>query len=140
VGNQINVVVKGIIVCRRKVLIVKRADKDPIGPGTWEFIGGCLEFDESLEEALIREAREEAGIHIAVRNLLYAASFKTKPSRQIVILNYLCDTQQEDIFLSNEHTEFLWADLYTARALLLDAIVKDMEKYNAFEAIEKYIQ
>jgi 8-oxo-dGTP diphosphatase len=140
VGNQITVVVKGIIICRRKVLIVKRDDDDPIGPGTWEFAGGCIEFGETLEEAMIREAHEEAGIGITIKKLLYAHSFKTKPSRQIVMITYLCDTDQQDVTLSDEHAEFLWADMYTARALLLDAIVKDMEKYNVFESIAQYIQ
>jgi 8-oxo-dGTP diphosphatase len=36
----------------------------------WSIVGGKLEFLESLEECAIREAREEAGLEIAIERLL----------------------------------------------------------------------
>jgi 8-oxo-dGTP diphosphatase len=36
----------------------------------WSIVGGKLEFLESLEECAIREAREEAGVEIAIERLL----------------------------------------------------------------------
>lgn len=38
--------------------------------GKWEFPGGSVEFGERLEDALVREVREEYGFEIAVDRLL----------------------------------------------------------------------
>lgn len=35
----------------------------------WEFVGGKVEKDESLEEALIRECREEIGVTVKVGDI-----------------------------------------------------------------------
>ncbi len=36
----------------------------------WEFPGGCVEFGERLEDALVREIREEYGFLIVVESLI----------------------------------------------------------------------
>ena len=45
-----------------KILLGKR--KNAHGEGSWQFPGGHLEFNESLETCARREAMEEAGISI----------------------------------------------------------------------------
>lgn len=35
----------------------------------WEFVGGKVEKDESREDALIRECREELGVTVAVKDI-----------------------------------------------------------------------
>ena len=35
----------------------------------WEFVGGKVEPGETLQEALIRECKEELGINVAVKNV-----------------------------------------------------------------------
>ena len=53
----------GVIVMKdKKVLLMKR--KGVLGVGTWNFPGGHLEFNETVEECARREVREEAGIEI----------------------------------------------------------------------------
>ncbi len=42
--------------------------------GRWEFPGGSVEFNETLEHALVREIREEYGVEIEVRELLDVVS------------------------------------------------------------------
>ena len=37
----------------------------------WEFVGGKVEKDESKEDALIRECREELGITVSVGNVFF---------------------------------------------------------------------
>lgn len=57
----------GIVVDERKqVLITKRPDDAMLG-GLWEFPGGKQEEKESLEEATVRELKEELGIGVEIR-------------------------------------------------------------------------
>ena len=129
-------VVKGIVRFRDKYLIIKRDDKDEIGAGTWEFPGGKIEFGESPENALIREAKEETGLDISINKLLYAATFMTNPLRQVIILAYQCSALHDKIELSFEHSDYLWACKKQLEEKLADGILADMNKYNVFDILE----
>ena len=53
----------GVIIMRREnVLMRKRVHAH--GKGTWELVGGHLEFGESIEGCAVREAQEEIGVRI----------------------------------------------------------------------------
>jgi 8-oxo-dGTP diphosphatase len=58
-------VVAAIVRRNGKILITRRLDHVHLG-GLWEFPGGKVEAEESLEGALLREIREELGIKIDV--------------------------------------------------------------------------
>jgi 8-oxo-dGTP diphosphatase len=58
-------VVAAIVRRNGKILITRRLDHAHLG-GLWEFPGGKVEPGESLEEALLREIREELGMEIVV--------------------------------------------------------------------------
>lgn len=133
--NKIVIAVKGIILYNNKALIIKRDSNDEVGAGTWEFAGGKIEFGEELEHALIREVKEEVGIDIAVEKLLYAATFKSDPTRQVVILTYKCKAMDDKVKLSEEHSEYAWASREKLREVLFPAIVQDMDRYNIFPLI-----
>lgn len=60
--NKPRVGVGVIIVNDNKVLLLKR--KGSHGEGSWAFIGGHLEFGETLESCAKREVKEEVGIRI----------------------------------------------------------------------------
>lgn len=134
--NIIGVAVKAIIVHNGKILIVKRSANDEVGANSWEFVGGKLEFNEGLEQALIREIHEEAGINGSVDKLLYAATFKTSPSRQVVILSYLCSCDSVDVVLSDEHQEYLWASKAEVMDLVSKPILNDMLANSVFDLID----
>ena len=56
---------------QNQVLIARRNDETlPTAHNKWELIGGRLEWDESPEEALVREVKEESGLDVAVTRLL----------------------------------------------------------------------
>lgn len=130
--KKIVVVVKGVISYTNKVLIVKRDKQNDIGAGTWECIGGKIDFGEELEQALLREVRKEVGLDILIEKLLYATTFKTDPSRQVVLLAYKCRAKSTDVILSEEHSEYLWVSKEELRKLLSKLIIDDMDKYNVF--------
>lgn len=130
--NKIIVALKGVIVNEGNVLIVQRSKDDEIGGGTWECVGGKIEFGEDLETALLREIEEEVGLSVKIERILYATTFKTDPTRQIVILTYLCSSKSKDVILSNEHSNYKWATKDQLRLLLSQEIISDFEKNNVF--------
>ena len=54
----------GAIIFNRvgKVFLAKRGREARNESGKWEFSGGGVEFGERLEDALVREVREEYGL------------------------------------------------------------------------------
>ena len=71
-------VVAGILMERRKFLVEKRRDDDEADPGYVEIPGGHVDPEETLEDALRREMKEELGIDVKkaklVQKSLYTAS------------------------------------------------------------------
>ncbi|KAA5804971.1 NUDIX hydrolase [Alkalicaulis satelles] len=63
------VVSTGAIIWRGGEVLLIRRGKPPF-QGEWSIPGGKVEFGERLEEALIREVREETGVEIALTGLI----------------------------------------------------------------------
>jgi ADP-ribose pyrophosphatase YjhB (NUDIX family) len=57
-----------VIVQNEKVLLVQRA-YDP-GQGKWACPAGFVEYDESPEDAAVREVHEETGLYVRIERLL----------------------------------------------------------------------
>ncbi|HET7293997.1 MAG TPA: NUDIX hydrolase [Vicinamibacteria bacterium] len=85
--------VGAVVVEGRRVLLVKRG-KPPL-LGRWVVPGGTVELGESLEEALVREVREETALD--VRPVRFLAAFERivrndgEVRYHFVILDYLCE-------------------------------------------------
>ena len=56
-----HVVVDGLVIKNKRILLVKRGQGSFIEIGKWALPGGYLEQDETCEQAIIREVREETG-------------------------------------------------------------------------------
>lgn len=62
-------VVSGIILLRdKKVMLIKEILEDK--KEHWIFPGGGVEFGETTEEAAVREAKEEIGVEVKIKELL----------------------------------------------------------------------
>lgn len=127
---------KAMILYNKKVLILKRTNNHRFGAGTWEFPGGKLEFGEDLISGLKREIMEETGLLVTVEKLQYATTFMTHEYRQVVIINYLCKTDTDKIALSEEHTEYIWADKKILKERLSKRMLKDLEDNKLLEQLE----
>ena len=62
-------VTAAILIKDNRLLIAQRKSKDRL-PNKWEFPGGKVEIDETPEECLKREMKEEFGIDVTVREFL----------------------------------------------------------------------
>jgi len=73
----INVAIGLLFNSNREILIALRP-AHVIEPGLWEFPGGKVNKGESLEQALIREYREEIGIVITDSDFLFSIDVSTQ--------------------------------------------------------------
>lgn len=65
-----------------RVLLGHRRDTD-----WWNLPGGGMELGETVDEALLREVREETGLEVEVEQLVGVYS---KPQKQEVVLTFRC--------------------------------------------------
>jgi len=98
-----------------KVLLTQRVDN-----GHWEPPGGVLELDESIEDGLRREIREETGLEIDIDQL--TGVYKNM-RRGIVALVFRCRLTDPtaEVGLSPEVRRFRWADARQAKAVMDEA-------------------
>lgn len=88
-----------------RVLAMKRAAHKPL-PGKWEFPGGKIEPNESAEEALIREIKEELDVDIYNLELFdYSITLVTDWEVELS-----CFSVQTNVFPteSTDHDEMRW--------------------------------
>ncbi|HOG00404.1 MAG: hypothetical protein BWY35_00324 [Firmicutes bacterium ADurb.Bin248] len=107
------VAVKSLIVYNKKVLLLQKSGGEWMhNENKWEFAGGCLEFGESLSQGLAREVFEETGLTVRTDRLLCASTHvPASPAhqKQFVFLYYLSRADTDEVKLSGEHKNFLWA-------------------------------
>lgn len=101
-------VVAALIMKDGKILIAKRStgNKDVIGK--WEFPGGKVEENETEEQAIEREIKEEFDILVRAEKFITNVISKDK-YRQIDLKLYLCKYIDGKIKL-NDHSEYKWVD------------------------------
>ena len=81
-------VAAGLVFNQERLLITQRHESDHLG-GLWEFPGGKVEPDETLEECLRRELLEELGIDVAVGELVESIRHEY-PDRTLLIKFFHC--------------------------------------------------
>jgi 8-oxo-dGTP diphosphatase len=91
-----------VIEDRGRYLLAHRNDID-----WWNLVGGGLEYDETLEEGLAREVREEIGATIDIIRLV---GVYAKPRKRELVLSFLCRLSPESPppTISDEVSEVGW--------------------------------
>lgn len=90
---------------RGEILLQKRSDKEEL----WGLPGGAVEIGESIEEAMIREVKEETGLDVTVEHLIgfYSKYFTTYPngdSAQSICYLFKCNVISGDLVVDNKET------------------------------------
>lgn len=87
--------------------------------GHWDFVKGKMEESETTHQTAIRETREETGITDIVflddfeewikYNFQYHGELVNKK-----VVFFLAETKTEQVIISHEHLDYIWADYETA--------------------------
>lgn len=85
-------------------------------PGKWEFPGGKLERNESPEEALAREIKEELNLTIQVNRWIGVGMAKVSPRKQVRLDVYEATILSGELKL-HEHQQAKWLEPSAFQAL-----------------------
>ena len=104
---------------------------DPEAHGKWGCIAGIVNFGETFEQALHREAMEEVGIEIVIDRQIPLIVQNSEADQRGVVISYLCHMKDESqpIIINSEASEYGWftveeilqKDLYLSTADIVRA-------------------
>lgn len=95
-----------IIINKEKILLIKRAENEDSHKGKWSIPGGGIEFNETKEEALRREIKEE--LNCDIKWFKPFSEFEYKMPKILVKATYFYGEIKGKIKLSKEHSEYNW--------------------------------
>ena len=101
--NPLPVVAAVIIGKEGRILLTKRGL--PPGKGRWALLGGFVEKDESPEEAILREMKEEIGIEGKIEDLIGVYKNESELYGSITVIGYKISSQSETYTLNEEVKE-----------------------------------
>ncbi|MCX6649108.1 MAG: NUDIX hydrolase [Candidatus Bathyarchaeota archaeon] len=106
--------VAGIVVRGKKLLLVQRG-REP-SKGKWGIPGGVVEVGETVEEALVREVREETGCECTpLKHLATFDSIRCDDDGRVhwhyVLFEYLCRYDSGEPHASDDAAEARWVRL-----------------------------
>ena len=109
VMKRVEVVAAIVVDSQHRILMAQRADWQHQG-GKWEFPGGSVEADESPEEAMIRELKEELGVDSTINEKLGIWSF-TYPFLHVELHVFLVSTEDSlDSSTLTVHKSMKWVN------------------------------
>jgi len=99
------VCVDGVYIKDGKILLLKRS-VEPF-KGCWSLVGGHVEENEALKEALRREFKEETGLDITVGGIIDGRIEETSDRTKIIIA-FKVTSARGEITLNSESEEYGW--------------------------------
>ncbi|PWW39919.1 MULTISPECIES: NUDIX hydrolase [Paenibacillus] len=101
-----------------KILMVRNVDDSS---DRWSLPGGAVEREESLDQAAIREAKEETGLDIKVHGIVAVNECKfPKKEEHVIFITFKGEVLggNEEIVRPNEISEIAWIDIERAEQLM----------------------
>lgn len=99
------------------ILAVRRAADDFLG-GNFELPGGGVENGESLAAAAAREVLEETGLSVSkILGMFEGFDYATPSKPKVRQMNFLVETYDQEVILSDEHDKYVWVTHETVGAL-----------------------
>jgi 8-oxo-dGTP diphosphatase len=104
--------VGAVIVDNRRVLLVKRGTEP--ARGRWSIPGGLIELGESLSQAVVREVREETGLHVEPIELVEILDRIHRDGDRVryhyVIADYLCRVVGGTLLAASDADAVRWVE------------------------------
>ncbi len=97
----------GVYVKDGKMLLLKR-DVEPF-KGCWHVVGGHVEEDESLRDAVKREFKEETGLDVVVGGIV-GGRFEETFDRVKIIVVFEVVSAEGEVRLNSENEAYGWFD------------------------------
>ena len=98
-------------------------------PGAYVVPGGHVELGERIEEAAVREAKEETGLDIYDLEFINFQQFIYDPAfwkqRHFIFFDYAAKTDSTDVVLNDEAQEYIWINPKEALGLELDVYTRN---------------
>lgn len=109
--NNKPVIAVGVLVINKdKALIIKRGEEP--NKFLWSIPGGLVEIGEELEEAAIREVKEEMGIDVKIEKMIGIFNCINRNKNEIeyhyVIIDYIAREFTGSIKTNKEILDFKW--------------------------------
>jgi 8-oxo-dGTP diphosphatase len=130
--------VGGVLVRDGRVLLIRRG-KQPLY-GRWIVPGGTVELGETLEQAVVREMREETGLEVEPLEMLTAFDRIEREQGTVlyhfVIVDYLCRYRSGEARAGSDALEVAWATRAELAAYDLPAKAREVID-DAFRRLER---
>ena len=110
-----------------RCLVIRRSRESTFWPGMWDLPGGKVDPGETFDRALVREAREEAGLDVQL--VCYVGGIEWPlPHIRIVFIVMEARISGGEFKLSDEHEESKWVSVEELKRLeLCDPIARVIE-------------
>ena len=99
-----------ILNSKNQVLLVRRKEKEDQFEGYWSIPGGGPEGEETFEEALEREIKEEINCQLGIIKFFRSYFFKVNSELKVRAI-YFYGKINGDIKINEEFDEFRWFNL-----------------------------
>ena len=100
-----------------KFLMLHRVKKqDDMNEGKWIGVGGHVESQETPEECLVREVKEETGLDISIQDgFRQAVEYFPKPNVRKQVVYFLGEAQSVEFKMQEEEiSRIIWTDIRKA--------------------------
>ena len=105
-------------------------------PGAYVVPGGHVELGERIEQAAVREAKEETGLDIYDLEFILFQQFIYDPAfwrqRHFIFFDFAARSDGTDVVLNDEAQDYIWIEPGEALALNLDSYTRN--------AVESYMK
>ncbi|MBI4399417.1 NUDIX hydrolase [Candidatus Micrarchaeota archaeon] len=117
--------VDAIVIEQNKLLLVKRGIEPFIN--CWALPGGFVEDNETVEQAVVREAKEETGVDVKPIKLLGVYSSPKRDVRKTIAVAFLCEKLGGETKGNDDASEAGWFPIENLPKLAFDhdEIVRD---------------
>jgi len=107
-----NIVLVGMVTFHHdSILLLRRSAKEKFLPGVWSLPAGKVTPGEPLEDAALRELKEEAGVCGSVSRILGAVWFDSNYNGKRVHnlqINFVVEAASEYVQLDTSSDDFVW--------------------------------